>query len=237
MMQIIPVIDLLNGEVVHAKKGLRQQYQSLQSELCASSDPLVVVAALLALYPFEQLYIADLNAIQKLADKAASNYAVIEKISRCYPELDIWLDAGIKRPADRHQWQPLKLRLILASENCHDMQDYLALSQQQDDFILSLDFFSDGFHGPQALLTHPENWPKQVIIMSLADVGSNQGVNTARLKALMPTQTKSHFYAAGGVRDSDDLLLLKKIGVHGVLLATALHTRQITGADLLALQQ
>ena len=66
MMQVIPVIDLLNGEVVHAKKGLRQTYQPMQSPLCPSSDPLTVVSELLALHPFKQLYIADLNAIQKL---------------------------------------------------------------------------------------------------------------------------------------------------------------------------
>ena len=230
-MQVIPVIDLLNGEVVHAKKGLRQTYQRMQSPLCPSSDPLTVVAALLAIHPFKQLYIADLNAIQKLPNKTRSNYASIAQISLAYPELELWLDAGFQQSADLLEWQTLNVRIILASENFHDMQDYLALSQQHQ-FILSLDFFSDGFHGPKALLNEMQNWPKQVIIMSLPDVGSNLGFNKSRLEQITQSNKGIHFYAAGGVRDEQDLLSLKALGVHGALLASALHNRQISGASL-----
>jgi len=64
-MIIIPVLDLMNGEVVHAKHGNRHEYLPIKSVLTYSSEPLAVVQALLALYPFKQLYIADINAIQK----------------------------------------------------------------------------------------------------------------------------------------------------------------------------
>jgi len=43
-MFIIPVIDLLNGKVVHAKYGNRAQYQPLQSPLVDSCEPLAVAA-------------------------------------------------------------------------------------------------------------------------------------------------------------------------------------------------
>ncbi len=231
-MQVIPVIDLLNGEVVHAKKGQRQHYQSLQSELCPSSDPLAIVAALLAVHPFKQLYIADLNAIQKLPHKTTTNFAVIARIINAYPQLEIWLDAGITQAADMQLWQPLNLNLILASESVSTMEGYLQLSQQLGNFILSLDFFSDGFHGPQALLNQTEHWPQRVIIMSLADVGANQGVNRIRLEQLVQQNNTSRLYAAGGVRNAADIRLLKELGLHGALIATALHTQQITGADL-----
>ena len=231
-MQVIPVIDLLNGEVVHARKGLRQTYQPMQSPLCPSSDPLTVVAALLAIHPFKQLYIADLNAIQKLPNKTRSNYAIIAQISLAYPELELWLDAGFQQSADLLEWQTLNVRIILASENFHDMQDYLALSQQQPDFILSLDFFSDGFRGPLALFKQTEDWPERVIIMSLCDVGANQGFNKTRLEQITQSKKGIHFYAAGGVRDEQDLLSLKALGVHGALVASALHNQQISGASL-----
>ena len=230
-MQVIPVIDLLNGEVVHAKKGLRQTYQPMQSALCSHSDPLTVVAAIMAMHPFKQLYIADLNAIQKLPNKTRSNFASIAQISFAYPELELWLDAGFQQSADLLEWQTLNVRIILASENFHDMQDYLALSQQHE-FILSLDFFSDGFHGPLALLKETQNWPKHVIIMSLPDVGSNLGFNKTRLEQITQSNKGIHFYAAGGVRDEQDLLSLKALGVHGALVASALHNQQISGASL-----
>jgi phosphoribosylformimino-5-aminoimidazole carboxamide ribotide isomerase len=231
MMQVIPVIDLLNGEVVHAKKGLRQTYQPMHSPLCSSSDPLTVVAAIMAMHPFKQLYIADLNAIQKLPNKTRSNYASIAQISHAYPELELWLDAGFQHSADLLKWQTLNVSIILASENFHDMQDYLALSQQHE-FILSLDFFSDGFHGPKALFKQTEDWPERVIIMSLSDVGANQGFNKARLVEIMQSNKGSRLYAAGGIRDEQDLLSLKALGVHGALMASALHNQQISGASL-----
>lgn len=230
-MQVIPVIDLLNGEVVHAKKGLRQTYQPMHSPLCSSSDPLTVVAAIMAMHPFKQLYIADLNAIQKLPNKTRSNYASIAQISHAYPELELWLDAGFQHSADLLKWQTLNVSIILASENFHDMQDYLALSQQHE-FILSLDFFSDGFHGPKALFKQTEDWPERVIIMSLSDVGANQGFNKARLVEIMQSNKGSRLYAAGGIRDEQDLLSLKALGVHGALMASALHNQQISGASL-----
>jgi phosphoribosylformimino-5-aminoimidazole carboxamide ribotide isomerase len=183
------------------------------------------------MHPFKQLYIADLNAIQKLPNKTSSNYASIAQISLAYPELELWLDAGFQQSADLLEWQALNVRIILASENFHDMQDYLALSQQHE-FILSLDFFSDGFHGPLALLKETQNWPKHVIIMSLPDVGSNLGFNKTRLEQITQSNKGIHFYAAGGVRDEQDLLNLRALGMHGALVASALHNLQINGASL-----
>jgi phosphoribosylformimino-5-aminoimidazole carboxamide ribotide isomerase len=60
-LNVIPVIDVLNGVVVHAKRGERATYQAIRSQLTHSSEPLDIVAALLDVYPFQQLYIADLT--------------------------------------------------------------------------------------------------------------------------------------------------------------------------------
>ena len=64
MMEIIPVIDLMAGHVVHARFGNRQHYQPIQSLLCNSSKPVDIIQALLELYPFKTIYIADIDAIQ-----------------------------------------------------------------------------------------------------------------------------------------------------------------------------
>ena len=60
-MQLIPVLDIKDGIVVHAKLGLRTQYAPIQSPLCASSAVVDVINAFLALAPFKIVYIADLN--------------------------------------------------------------------------------------------------------------------------------------------------------------------------------
>jgi len=44
----------------------------------------------------------------------------------------------------------------------------------------------------------------------------------------MSLKKNVNFYAAGGVRDVDDLIMLKEMGLKGALVATALHRKQIS---------
>jgi phosphoribosylformimino-5-aminoimidazole carboxamide ribotide isomerase len=234
-MKIIPVIDLLNGEVVHAKKGQRQLYQPIQSQLTESSEPLAIVAALLALYPFTQLYIADLNAIQKSEDGYRTNYKVIEAIVQSYPQLTLWVDAGISSNTDLSIWQKLNIHLVIGSENFAHIGNYCSLKHHDENFILSLDFMPLGYRGPAELLANIEYWPKDVIVMSLANVGTNLGINTELLRKTIGRAKSINVYAAGGVRNMDDLTTLKEMGIHGALIATSLHHKQISSEQLMAL--
>ncbi|MSP99358.1 MAG: nickel transporter [Methylotenera sp.] len=236
-MQIIPVIDLLDGVVVHAKKGKRQHYQAIQSQLSATSKPLDIVSALLALYPFTQLYIADLNAIQKTRASVSTNYNVIEAISLHFPQLSIFLDAGIKSQTELNTWQKLNVRLVIGSENFTQIDRYRSLNHHQQPFILSLDFFPHGYQGPAELLTNTDYWPQDVIVMSLAHVGANQGVNQGLLAEIISRAKYFNIYAAGGIRDAADLIMLKQLGVTGALVATALHQQKISSQDIKRLTQ
>jgi len=234
-LHIIPVIDLLNGVVVHAKKGLRQHYQPIQSQLSASYQPLDVVKSLLDFYPFTQLYIADLNAIQKLNSSYTTNLEVIEAIQRQYPKLTLWLDAGISNRTELDMWAKLKAKIVLGSENFASIGNYLSLSSSIKNTTLSLDFFVDGYHGPAELLTQHEYWPQDVILMTLGNVGANSGVNKELLNRMSENAEGFNLYAAGGVRNIDDLKLLKSMQINGALLATALHQRQISADDMNAI--
>ncbi|HNV89177.1 MAG TPA: HisA/HisF-related TIM barrel protein [Methylotenera sp.] len=237
-MQIIPVIDLLDGVVVHAKGGERQHYQPIQSFLTSSSKPLDIVAALLDYFPFQQLYIADLNAIQKLKNTHETNYSVVESITRYFPNLKLWVDAGISNQTELNIWNNLHSNLIFASENFSEIGNFLALKIRQDThFILSLDFMPTGYRGPAELLRDSAYWPNDVIVMSLPNVGTNQGVNIKLLNEIMPRVTGLNIYAAGGIRSLDDLTLLKKMGVHGALISTAFHQKQISAQQLESLAQ
>jgi phosphoribosylformimino-5-aminoimidazole carboxamide ribotide isomerase len=235
-MRIIPVIDLLDGVVVHAKKGLRQHYQPIQSQLCNSSAPLEVVSALLALYPFTQLYIADLNAIQKSGGAYNANYSIIEAIRQRYPALELWLDVGISNNTELAIWQKLNVRLVIGSENFASISHYCALGLEDKPFVLSLDFFAQGYQGPAELLANTAYWPQDVIVMSLANVGTNQGGNEALMGEILLRATdkdnSKNLYAAGGIRSLDDLLQLKNLGISGALIATALHQRQISNKEI-----
>ena len=45
-MNLIPVIDLMRGQVVRAHRGARGSYRPIESRLCASSDPITVARVL-----------------------------------------------------------------------------------------------------------------------------------------------------------------------------------------------
>ncbi len=229
-MKIIPVIDLMQGKVVQARRGERDTYRPIKSQLCRGSDALDIASALLQLYPFSTLYIADIDAIRQ----AGSNRHVIEKLHARFPALELWIDAGISNRAAFAAW--LKTNLghpVIGSESRPDkaLLRSLCASAATPYPLLSLDF-KDGFRGDKELLTQPELLLEHVIVMLLSRVGSDEGPDLAKLQRLQRRGPQKKFYAAGGVRGMRDLEALVRAGASGVLLASALHQRRIGAADL-----
>jgi len=235
-VHIIPVIDLLNGVVVHAKQGQRHQYQPIQSSLTTSTKPLDIVKAFRDIYPFDTLYIADLSAIQHLLGTPSNHRPIIDNILEAFPDLTIWIDAGIQQASDVQSWHHPTVKSIIGTENMRQMDDYLAIAQgYSEHIVLSLDFMPNGYQGPSALLQQHQAWPQDVIVMTLNQVGAQSGVDIATLNKVIRVANKQRIYAAGGVRNMQDLAQLSTMRIHGALIATALHSQHITGADLCAL--
>lgn len=232
-MNIIPVLDLMNGEVVHAKHGNRHQYLPIKSVLTNSSNPLEVAQALLALYPFKQLYIADINAIQKNGNHADT----ILEISAKFPALIIWLDAGLDEADALKNWQNKNIEVILGSESLKSLPQYHALlSASQHQAILSLDYKGDVFQGIPELINSPNWWPNNLIMMTLNKVGSGTGPDLQKLSAIKKLSAKSCVYAAGGIRNSADLERLLELGIDGALVASALHSGALSHQQIKKLQ-
>jgi phosphoribosylformimino-5-aminoimidazole carboxamide ribotide isomerase len=219
-MEIIPVIDLMHGHVVHARLGLRQHYLPVQSILCKSSAPSAIVDALFELYPFKRLYIADLDAIKGLGH----HLDAIMQIQAHYPDLEIWLDAGISSIETLSTWKVLNLTHVIGSENISTANDFNAIWENLDGkFVLSLDFNRNGFVGYPELEIQTNYWPDKIIVMDLKQVGSEQGPATQRLKVIRHQAGNKQIFAAGGIRNNADLEQLATLSISGALVATALH--------------
>lgn len=231
-MILIPAIDLAQGRVVHARRGRRDSYQPVRSKLCRSCEPTDVIAGLLCLHTFSTLYIADLDAIRGLGDQST----VIEKLRDQFPDLDIWIDPGINTRARYHQWQQLALgSTVLGSETLSNLELLKNTLPADTDTVLSLDFKGDRLLGPPGLREQPEHWPRRIIVMCLDRVGSDEGPDTELMQQVRRKSPESDLFAAGGVRDLDDLLQLQQTGVTGTLLASALHNGHIGPAQIAAL--
>ncbi|MGY6274791.1 HisA/HisF-related TIM barrel protein [Methylomonas sp. MgM2] len=222
-MQIIPVIDLKDGLVVHAVRGDRANYQAVHhhSILTDSSDINAVLAGFLALHPFKRFYIADLNAINGLGN----HYPLIQSLARAHPSIEFWLDNGnqlscIDKDRTNMTW-------VIGTES----QQAPPCASNRD-FILSLDFKNEQPAGLADWFNHTQFWPKDIIVMTLSRVGGNDGPDFGKLNELQQSHPHKRFIAAGGIRDHDDLLKLKRININAALSATALHTGAISEQEI-----
>jgi phosphoribosylformimino-5-aminoimidazole carboxamide ribotide isomerase len=229
-MQVIPVIDLKGGLVVHARHGERDRYQPIDTPLAPGSAPLDVARGLLSVHPFSTLYVADLDAITGQGD----NQAVIRQLRAQLPDVRLWVDNGTPGHTAAEAWLARDLGdLVIGSEAQADA----ALMQRfkhDPRVVLSLDFRGDAL-GPRELL-EPACWPQRVIVMTLARVGSGAGPDLERLRAIRAAAGPRDVFAAGGVRNGSDLVALKRADIAGALVASALHAAQLCGVDIEALQ-
>jgi phosphoribosylformimino-5-aminoimidazole carboxamide ribotide isomerase len=227
-MEVIPVIDLKDGVVVHARMGVRSAYAPIQTPLSPTSRPTDVARGLLSIFPFKKFYVADLNAIEN----KDNNNAALKGLSVDFPELVFWVDAGIADAHHAEHWLESRLGyLVLGSETQRDSELIRYLSRNNRT-ILSLDFRGDAFLGPASLLNEADIWPTNVIVMTLARVGSASGPDMNWLTTIKSRAGNRHVYAAGGVRDASDLASLAQAGIAGALVATSLHNGKLTGAQI-----
>ena len=219
-MEIIPVLDLKGGDVVHARQGRRDAYRPIVSRLSPTSAPHDVLAGLLRLHPFTKVYIADLDAIEGRGEHSS----IIAELARAHPRLAFWIDSGGAAAIDQ-----ANIRHVLGSESIRDGETLQAIDPGS---ILSLDFRGSDFLGPPALLEEPSLWPDCIIAMTLARVGSGAGPDLERLAMIKRRAGARRLYAAGGVRGSADLDALRSAGAAGVLVASALHDGRLSPADI-----
>ena len=217
-MQIIPVLDLKDRTVVRARMGQRDAYLPIETPLSPTSDPVDVARGLLSIYAFKRIYIADLDAIEG----RGNNDPALARLGDAIPGVELWVDSGIADAGRARDWLGSRRgSLVLGSE-----------SQSDPRVVLSLDFRGATFTGPPTLLAEPDGWPRDVIVMTLARVGSGAGPDLARLSEVQAKAAQRSIYAAGGVRDAADLAVLKGLGVAGALVATSLHDGRLTGEDI-----
>lgn len=233
-MKIIPVIDILNGIVVHAVKGKRREYKPLQSNLIKSTDPQKVAEALDRL-GFKELYIADLDAIID----CNSNFGHLKQIAE-KSSLTLMVDAGVTSLERGYRLLETGVAKIIIGTETLSSKNFIInaiKSFGRDRILISLDlkdgkvFAKPTFDSPTEpilLLKEFKNLGiSEVIILDLSRVGSGQGVNFDFLRKII-AETDLNIYVGGGVRDIKDLIELKKIGVMGALIATSLHTEKIS---------
>lgn len=227
-MDVVPVIDLKGGEVVRAVGGRRDEYRPIETPLSPSSKPSDVVAGLLRLFPFRRIYVADLDAIERVGD----HVSVLAGLAEASPELEFWVDNGIGDADEASAWLAERGGCLVIGSKSQSSPDLVRSLCRNPRVVLSLDFRGDAFQGPQAILADAGLWPSRVIAMTLAQVGSGAGPDLKRIGEIARRGAGGNVYAAGGVRNTEDLRLAARAGAAGALVATALHGGALTAPEL-----
>lgn len=229
-MDVIPVIDVAHGQVVRAVKGERSAYRPIKTPLAASSEPAELARGLATFFPFRKLYVADLDGIEG----RGRNKHLVQALSHALPRAEIWLDAGTgSRGAARAVLAAPVTTLVVGTESIETVRVWNDIAAEAPArTVLSLDFKQGEFMGPEVMLADSSLWPSRVVVMTLDRVGANAGPDIHRLEDIVSRAQGRRIYAAGGVRDRADLDAIRKIGVAGVLVASALHAGKISAGDL-----
>ena len=229
-MKIIPVIDLKDGVVVHARHGNRAYYQAINTELCKSPDIFQVIEAFLGVYEFDTFYIADLNAI---TDQGGHSRLITDMLNR-FPHITFWIDRGYQ-VYDQCMAHPGNTLPVLGSESYRN-ETLSEINAYKNNFILSLDYSSSDALGAPSLFSDPTFWPENIIIMTLDRVGSSHGPDLEKLTDFCRRYPAKNFIAAGGIRNKQDLAALSETGIHQALVASALHSGAIKAENIAEIQ-
>lgn len=230
-MNIIPVLDVLNGVVVHGVAGNRDEYRPIQSRLTTSIAPLDVANAIRAALSLDTFYVADLDAI--LHDRP--NYDIYRELSSA--GFQIWVDAGLRDMSRGRTVLKVGAAGIVAGLETlpgPGVLENLCRECDPQNIVFSLDL-----RGGQPLgdlsrwnATQPLDIARQaismgverLIVLDLAAVGIGDGPATLPLcRELRREFPELEIITGGGIRDGGDLRACHAAQVDGVLIASAIH--------------
>jgi phosphoribosylformimino-5-aminoimidazole carboxamide ribotide isomerase len=237
-MRLIPVLDLLDGVVVHAVRGEREHYLPVKSVLCETAEPMVVARSFRDRLGLTEIYIADLNAIQ--GRPHPEHREAISTLAR-QEGLTILVDAGAADVETAQELLDLGAhQVVIGAETLPywDMLRVFPATIPGDKLVFSLDMRAGtilsrcpemaSLSPIEALLALQTAGWKEIILLDLNRVGSGSGVDRALIIEARAKLPELSLIAGGGIAEVDDLRELDKLGVAGVLAATALHRGTIT---------
>jgi phosphoribosylformimino-5-aminoimidazole carboxamide ribotide isomerase len=237
-MKVVPVLDLLRSQVVHAVAGQRANYRPIKSRLTASAEPVQVGKALHDHFGFTTFYVADLDAIAG-AEPVFGTYDALRSTG-----FRLWIDAGVVEAKRAQALADFGVARIIAGLETLAGPHVLGQICQRlgGQLIFSLDLRSgqpvrsNGSWKNEAwaiLEQAIDAGVRAVLLLDLAGVGLRSGPGTEALCArLARASPEVEIITGGGVRDVSDLRRLEMLGVGTALMATALHDGSVTADDL-----
>ncbi len=228
--KVIPVLDILNSESVHAIRGERNSYKPLTSKLFKTSKPLEILKILASNYKFKDFYIADLDAIIK----GKPSFPILNKILKI-SDINVMIDLGIVDINDILRFSKFNFnKLIIGLEtvkNLEVIKEALKIIGKNK-LVLSIDMYKEKVisnaekvkdkNPIEIVKIMEEIGVKELILLDLFRVGQKIGGIPPQYLEIQKS-FQGNILVGGGIKDYDDILKYKNLNFAGVLIATALY--------------
>ncbi len=236
-MELVPVLDIMQGRLVRGVGGRRELYRPNVSCLTPGADPVETCQAIRKAFQPQWFYVADLDAIQTGAPPSL----LVSALAECGTSLAV--DAGVSTVAEAEAVLALgATRVIIGLESLTDLKmlEPLVDAIGTDRLIFSLDLRDGRPVGPAAANLHPMHVVDSVlriglhhlIVLEFTNIGSSRGVQTASFcHSVKDRRADVILWTGGGVRDVADLMRLQLNRLDGAMVASALHDGKITPND------
>ena len=239
--RVIPVLDIKDGQAVHAVAGQRSHYRPVRSLLHPSADPLDLARAYRDILGLHELYLADLGAIAG-GEQDLALYSELTGLG-----LKVWIDAGVRSEHDLPMLiENRRITIVVGLETIRGASDLEAILRLagEDRVVFSLDLFAGVPRvSPDAawISADPDDLVRQVVdlgvrrllLLDLSRVGTGSGTGTeallSRLSALHP---RLEISVGGGISGLEKIHAIRDQGAAAVLVGSALHNGRIGGREL-----
>lgn len=239
-MQVLPVLDILHGNVVRGVAGNRENYRPIISQLTFQCDPLSVADAIRSEFGLDHIYVADLDGIMHQRPNLKLYRRLIDHGFR------LLIDAGIRSLADASLVRSVShdVEVVVGLETCRSPDDLREMAARISDATFSLDLQSGQLrlspdcrgwspHLQEIVGQVVESNIHSILVLDLADVGMGTGGSTDSVCHSIRSEFPSvNLIAGGGVRNREDLRRICAQRVDAVLVASALHDGRLKREDV-----
>lgn len=238
-MLIIPAIDLKEGKCVRLKQGKMDQARVYYEDPLECAEHWRSLGA-------TRLHLVDLDGAMT---GETINLAIISKLRKHYPELELQVGGGIRSLKSAHYYlDEIGIDFIILGTYAinHPSAASEIIEKYPNTVFLGLDIAADKIHTSGWIESSPLSCQEVIarfadsplagiILTDISKDGMLSGIDSATI-ADFSQLTSFPLIVAGGVRDTADIHQLKKLGlVTGVICGKSLYEKSLDFTAALAI--
>ncbi len=226
MLEIVPVLDLMNSVAVSGKSGNRETYTPLQTIYASSANPLEIAKSL-KLANAKEMYIADLDFIER---NGKHNIFEVKEVNTILPVI---LDVGVDNLKTFEFLLEFAYKIIVATETLESIEELEKIFEKypKERIVVSVDVKDNELYSKNMDINLEEFKdilakinPNEIILLDISSVGTGVGYNKELLDKF--ADFKDKIIIGGGIT-KDEIEELNTLGIKKALVGTALHKGEI----------